>query len=80
MVSTQLLTNQQVKLIAQELQNLINILKTKQITNKQVAYIINTVIILTLEYRIHNIVLLKTTCEQILSIYLTIAKYKFNLL
>ena len=70
---------QQVKLITQESQNLINILKTKQITDKQTAYIINTVIIPTLEYRIHNIVLSKTTCDQILSTYLTTAKYKSNL-
>ena len=35
---------QQVKLIVQELNNLTNILKTKQITDKQVAYIINTVL------------------------------------
>ena len=70
---------QQVKLITQESQNLINILKTKQITDKQAAYIINTVIIPTLEYRIHNIVLSKTTCDQILSTHLTIAKHKSNL-
>ena len=70
---------QQTNLIVQESNNLTNILKTKQITDKQVAYIINTVIIPTLEYRIHNIVLSKTTCERILSTYITIAKHKSNL-
>src|SRR5205823_1332728 len=70
---------QQVKLIVQESNNLTNILKTKQITDKQVAYIINTVIIPTLEYRIHNIVLSKTTCEKNFSTYITIAKHKSNL-
>src|SRR5205085_3201902 len=70
---------QQVKLITQELQNLINILKTKQITDKQAAYIINTVIILTLEYRIHNIVLSKKTCDKILSTHLTRSEHKSNL-
>ena len=48
---------QQTKLIVQELNNLTNILKTTQITDKQVVYIINIVIIPTLEYQIHNIVL-----------------------
>ena len=69
----------QTKLIQQEALGLNNILKTKNITNKQVAYIINTVIIPTLEYRIHNIVLPYTTCNYILSQYLTTAKHKAKL-
>src|SRR5205085_8489991 len=66
----------QTKLITDEIINLTNILKTKHITDKQVSYIINTVIIPILEYRIHNIVLSQTTCSKILSSYLTIAKHK----
>src|SRR5437763_6558136 len=79
LVPAKLPTDPQTNLIVQESNNLINILKTKQITDKQAAYIINTVIIPTLEYRIHNIVLSKTTCDQILSTHLTTAKHKSNL-
>src|SRR5205085_9338352 len=49
------------------------------ITDKQVCYIINTVIIPILEYHIHNIILFQTTCNKLLSSYLTIAKHKSNL-
>jgi hypothetical protein len=69
----------QTKLIQQEALRLNNILKTKNITDKQAAYIINTVIIPTLEYRIYNIVLPYTTCNYILSQYLTTAKHKAKL-
>src|SRR5205085_8618839 len=51
----------------------------KHITDKQVCYIINTVIIPILEYRIYNIILSQTTCNKILSSYLSIAKHKSNL-
>jgi len=70
---------QQTNLILEESNNLINILKTKQITDKQATYIINIVIIPTLEYRIYNLVLPQKTCNQILSSYLTVAKHKANL-
>src|SRR5260364_214190 len=46
---------------------------------KQITYIINTVIIPTLEYRLHNIVLPYSTCTKILSQYLTVAKHKSHL-
>src|ERR1043165_6651180 len=68
--------SQIIKLIKEEAFNLINITNTKKITNKQIAYIINTVIIPTLEYRLHNIILPQTICNQILSKYLTVAKHK----
>ena len=71
--------NIQSKLILQEIFDLANILQTKQITDKQAAYIINTVLLPILEYRIHNIVLSQTTCNKILSKYLTIAKHKAKL-
>ena len=48
---------QQKDLIIDESNNLINILKNKYITDKQAAYIINIVIIPTLEYHIYNLVL-----------------------
>ena len=69
---------QQTKLITNEISHLTNTLKTKHITNKQVSYIINTVIIPILEYHIHNIILSQTTCNKILSSYLSVAKHKSN--
>ena len=69
----------QTKLITNEISNLTNTLKTKHITDRQVSYIINTVIIPILEFHIHNIILTQTTCNKILSSYLSIAKYKSNL-
>ena len=48
---------QQTQLIKSESTQLINIAKRKQITNTQARYIINTVIIPTIEYRLQNIVL-----------------------
>ena len=71
--------SEQVKLIQNETFQLTHIASTKKITDKQIAYIINTVIIPTLEYRIHNIVLSHTTCNSILAKYLTIAKHKSHL-
>ena len=70
---------QQTKLITNEISHLTNTLKTKHITDKQVSYIINIVIIPILEYHIHNIILSQTTCNKILSSYLSIAKHKSNL-
>src|SRR6185437_7393071 len=69
----------QSKLITQEATQLINTLDTKQITDKQACYIINNVIIPILEYRIHNTVLSHSTCNKILSQYLTVAKHKSKL-
>ena len=71
--------SQIIKLIKEEAFNLINIASTKKITDKQIAYIINTVIIPTLEYRLHSIILPRTVCNQILSKYLTVAKHKSHL-
>ena len=69
---------QQTKLITNKISHLTNTLKTKHITDKQVSYIINIVIIPILEYRIHNIILSQTTCNKILSSYLSVAKHKSN--
>ena len=69
----------QIKLIRAEASHLIQTANTKQITDKQITYIINTVIIPTLEYRLHNIVLPYSTCTKILSQYLTVAKHKSHL-
>jgi len=68
-----------IKLIQEEAFQLINTANTKNITDKQITYIINTVIIPTLEYRIYNIVLPRTTCNRILAKYLTVAKHKSHL-
>jgi hypothetical protein len=65
-----------IKLIQEEAFQLINTANTKNITDKQITYIINTVIIPTLEYRIYNIILPKTICNRILAKYLTVAKHK----
>src|SRR5205814_9475100 len=69
---------QQTKLITNEISHLTNTLKTKHITDKQVSYIINIVIISILEYRIYNIILSQTTYNKILSSYLLVTKYKSN--
>jgi len=66
----------QINLISKEASSLADILNTKNITDKQASYIINKVIIPTLEYRIQNIVIPLTTCQKILSKYLTVAKHK----
>src|ERR1043165_2930714 len=50
-----------------------------KITDKQIIYIINTVIIPTLEYRLHNIIIPHSICNNILAKYLTVAKRKFSL-
>ena len=71
--------SEQIKLIQDETFQLTSIASTKRITDKQIIYVINTVIIPTLEYRIHNIVLSRTICNNILSKYLTIAKHKSHL-
>ena len=69
----------QIKLIQDEAIQLANIASTKNITDKQITYIINTVIIPTTEYRLHNIVIPLSKCNKILSKYLTIAKHKAHL-
>src|SRR6201988_4598800 len=66
----------QIRLIQIEAIQFANIAGTKNITDKQITYIINTVIIPTTEYQLHNIVIPLYKCNQILSKYLTIAKYK----
>ena len=69
----------QIKLIKPEILGMNNILKTKNITDKQAAYIINTVIIPIAEYHLYNIILPQTVCDYILSQYLTTAKHKAKL-
>ena len=68
----------QINLISKEAFSLADILNMKNITDKQASYIINKVIIPTLEYRIQNIVIPITICYTILSKYLTVAKHKAN--
>jgi len=68
--------SEQTKLILNETFQLTNIASTKKITDKQITYIINTVILPTLEYKIHNIVLSHSICNKILSKYLTVVKHK----
>src|ERR1043165_8433187 len=69
----------QIKIIQEETLQLTNIASTKKITDKQIVYIINTVIIPTLEYRLHNIILPHSICNSILSKYLTVIKHKSHL-
>ena len=69
----------QSQLIYDEAIQLINITGTKRITDKQAIYITNTVIIPTIEYRLHNIILKRSTCDNILSKYLTMIKHKAKL-
>src|SRR5260363_359224 len=69
----------QTKLIQEEVLNLAGIANTKNITDKQISYIINMVIIPTIEYHLHIIVFPQSTCNKILGKYLTIAKHKAHL-
>ena len=69
----------QIKLIQDKAIQLANIANTKNITDKRIAYIINIVIILTIEYWLYNIVISLSTCNKILGKYLTIAKCKAHL-
>src|ERR1051325_7546091 len=54
----------QIKLIQDEAIQLANIANTKNITDKQITYIINIVIIPTTEYRIQNIVIPPSICNK----------------
>src|SRR6185295_2998985 len=69
----------QTKLITAESSHLIKIASTKQITDTQARYIINTVIIPTIEYRLHNIVLSQNTCNKILTSHIGLVKNKAKL-
>src|SRR5260363_38751 len=76
------LNNKQSKqtcLLITESSQLINIARTKQITNTQARYIINTVIIPTIEYCIQNIVINRSACNKILSHHIGLVKQKPNL-
>src|SRR6185295_6753077 len=67
------------QLIYDEAIQLINITDTKRITDKQAIYITNTVIIPTIKYRLYNIILKHSTCDNIFSKYLTMVKHKAKL-
>src|SRR5260363_176110 len=76
------LNNKQSKqtcLLITESSQLINIARTKQITDTQARYIINTVIIPTIEYRIQNIVINRSACNKILSHHIGLVKHKAKL-
>ena len=70
---------QQTQLIFAKSSQLINITKTKQITNTHARYIINTVIILTIEYQLQNIVLNRSICNKILKHHIGLVKHKAKL-
>jgi len=70
---------QQTQLIKTESAQLINIAKRKQITDTQARYIINTVIIPTIEYRLQNIILSRSVCDGILSQHIGLVKHKAKL-
>jgi len=76
------LNNKQIKqtqLIIAESSQLINIAKTKRITDTQAWYIINTVIIPTIEYRLQNIVVSRSVCNKILTQHIGLIKHKAKL-
>src|SRR5260364_431178 len=76
------LNNKQSKqtcLLITESFQLINIARTKQITDTQARYIINTVIIPTIEYHIQNIVINRSACNKILSYHIGLVKHKAKL-
>ena len=62
-----------------EFSHLIKIANTKQITDTHARYIINTVIIPTIEYRLHNIILNQNTCNKILTNHIGLVKSKAKL-
>jgi len=69
----------QTKLITAESSHLIKIASTKKITDTHARYIINIVIIPTIEYHIHNIVLSQNTCNKILTNHIGLVKSKAKL-
>src|SRR6201988_2830769 len=69
----------QSQLILFESSQLVKIASTKQITDTQACYIINTVITPTIEYRLHNIVLNQSTCEKIFKQHINLVKHKAKL-
>ena len=71
--------SQQTQLIINESQHLIKIASSKRITDTHARYIINTVIIPTIEYRIQNIVLSQATCKKILTHHIGLVKQKAKL-
>jgi len=71
--------SQQTQLIINESQHLIKIASSKRITDTHARYIINTVIIPTIEYCIQNIVLSQATCKKILTHHISLVKQKAKL-
>ena len=69
----------QTKLITAESSHLVKIASTKQITDTHARYIINTVIIPTIEYQLHNIVLNQYTCNKMLTSHIGLVKSKAKL-
>ena len=69
----------QIQLIISESSQLIKIAETKHITDIQAYYIINTVIIPTIEYCFYNIVLSQNTCNKILTQHIGLVKHKAKL-
>jgi len=69
----------QTKLIIAESSQLIQIAKSKHITDSHARYIINTVIIPTIEYRLHNIVINQSTCNKIFTQHIGLVKLKAKL-
>src|SRR6185436_4932736 len=71
--------SQQIQLILNESQQLIKIASSKCITDTQAQFIINTVIIPTIKYRLHNIVLSQAICKKILAHHIGLVKQKAKL-
>ena len=71
--------SKQTQLIFSESSQLIKIASTKQITDTQARYIINTVIIPTIEYRLQNITLSQSTCNKIFKQHINLVKHKAKL-
>ena len=69
----------QTKLITAESSHLVKIASTKKITDTHARYIINAVIIPTIEYHLHNIVLSQNICNKILTNHIGLVKNKAKL-
>ena len=62
-----------------EFSHFIKIANTKLITDTHARYIINTVIIPTIKYRLHNIIFNQNTCNKILTNHIGLVKNKAKL-
>ncbi|CAG8608220.1 851_t:CDS:1 [Ambispora leptoticha] len=67
------------KIIKEEVTNALKWMRRARITDKQAIYIVNTVILTRIAYRIQNTTLAPSTCKQITNSYTNMIKHKAGL-